>query len=166
MAGDALLESNEHPEASIQKVDAVRTIDRYIRKTILETNSVRCDLVDQNHDNRLYRFHAHLGDYAGAICNELKNSGKTPHLSPAWILLVKDLDEFDSQVARWIDCSGAKTTGKLRWRLILILRHGSHVSQLRHWDVRRGRRRGIGLHTTAMSPNWPIDHCSSVAKMV
>ena len=103
MAGDALLESNEHPEASIQKVDAVRTMDRYIRETIFETNSVRRDLMDLNNDNRLYRFHAHLGDYAGAICNELKNSGKTPHLSRAWILLVKDLDEFDSKVARWID---------------------------------------------------------------
>ena len=101
MAADALLGSNAHSGISAQKADAVRYMDRYIRETTLELNSARRDLSEQASDTRLFRFHAHLGDFAGALCSALQDKKRTPLLLDAWTKIVTGLDEFDKRVADW-----------------------------------------------------------------
>ena len=104
MATEALSRSNEHPGESAKKVDAVRCMDRFIRETTLDLNSARQDLSKQTDDNRLFRFHSQLGDYAGALCTALKehdDKQTSSTLSQPWTLIVKAIDEFDQQLIAW-----------------------------------------------------------------
>jgi len=83
----------------IQKVDVVRTMDRYIR----ENNSERAildELTSRTNDIGIFRVHAHLGDYAGALCSLLKKK-KTSTLSRPWTSIVPALDRCDELVASW-----------------------------------------------------------------
>lgn len=111
-AVDALSGSNEQPSVSIQKVDAVRCMDRFIRETTLDLNSARRDLSKRTDDNRLFRFHSQLGDYAGALCTALKEPDKSQTssvLSQPWTMIVKAIDKYYQQLTAWV-ASGATGT--------------------------------------------------------
>lgn len=71
MAADAVSGSDEHPVIPAETVNAVRCIDRYVRETTSDRNTLQQDLKKRADDNRLFRLHAHLGDYAGALCEAL-----------------------------------------------------------------------------------------------
>lgn len=106
MTADAMSGFNAHPSISTQKVNAVRCMNRFIREITLNLNSARRDLSERAHDNTLFRFHAHLGDYAGGLCDFLKgtaNSKSSLILSQPWTEIVEALDKHDKSVARWID---------------------------------------------------------------
>lgn len=81
VTADALLRSNEHLGVSVQKVNVVRCMNRFIREIILNLNSARQDLSKRTDDNRLFRFHSQLGDYAGALCTALKEPDDKQTLS-------------------------------------------------------------------------------------
>ncbi|KAM0798225.1 hypothetical protein BDR22DRAFT_823574 [Usnea florida] len=67
LAAEAIPESDEHLSSSIEKANVVRTIDRFVRETTSEYGTALRELSSRTHDARLFRFHAHLGDYAGAL---------------------------------------------------------------------------------------------------
>ena len=91
LAAEAIPESDEHLSSSIEKANVVRTIDRFVRETTSEYGTALRELSSRTHDARLFRFHAHLGDYAGALCKLLKESEQfpsSPPLSGPWIKIV------------------------------------------------------------------------------
>lgn len=104
MALDVMSTFNEPAGLSNQKANAVRCIDLYIRETTLDLNIARQDLSERTDDNRLFRFHAHLGDYAGVLCDALKepdNKHSSSVLSQPWTLIVSAIDEYDKKLADW-----------------------------------------------------------------
>ena len=64
LASEAIPESDAHLGSSIEKANVVRTIDRYVRETTSEYGTALSELSSRTDDARLFRFHAHLGDYA------------------------------------------------------------------------------------------------------
>ena len=86
---------------SFQKADQVRTMDQFIRETLSERTALLDELTSRTHDTGVFRFHAHLGDYAGALGALLKEK-KTPILSRPWTSIVPALDECDKKVASWM----------------------------------------------------------------
>ena len=93
-----------HPGHSIVKANMVRTIDRYVRETTSDYNTALRDLSSRTQDTRLFRFHAHLGDYAMHVCNLLKEQGKRsppPMLSGPWTKIVEALDAHQDRVTSW-----------------------------------------------------------------
>ena len=86
---------------SFQKADQVRTMNRFIRETLSERTALLDELTSRTHDTSVFRFHAHLGDYAGALCALLKEK-KMPILSRPWTSIVPGLDECDKKVASWM----------------------------------------------------------------
>ena len=104
MAADALPGSKEHPAESIWKANAVRCMDWYIRETTLDLNRARRDLSKRTDENRIFRFHAQLGDYAGSLCDALKehkNKQTSTILSQPWTLIVRGLDRYNKQLTAW-----------------------------------------------------------------
>ena len=74
LATEAIPESDEHLASLTDKANIVRTIDRYVRETTSEYGTALRELSSRTHDTRLFRFHAHLGDYAGVLCGLLKGN--------------------------------------------------------------------------------------------
>ena len=109
LATEAIPESNEHLDSSIDKANTVRTIDRFVRETTLEYGNALRELSSRTHDTRLFRFHAHLGDYAADLCNRLKNDKQSSSkvLSRPWTKIVKALDGCEERAASW-NASGCK----------------------------------------------------------
>lgn len=109
LAAEAIPESEAHLDSSIEKANAVRTIDRYVRETTSEYGTALRELSSRTHDTRLFRFHAHLGDYAGELCGLLKDDkhSSSTILSGTWTKIVKALDDCDIRVASW-NASGCK----------------------------------------------------------
>ena len=104
MAVDAMSRSNEHADIANQKANVVRCMDRYIRETTLELNVARRELSSRTDDNRLFRFHAHMGDYAGALCDAIKepvNKHSSSILSQPWTMIVGAIDKFEKELADW-----------------------------------------------------------------
>ena len=103
LAIEVVSESDEHLESSVEKANCILTVDRYIREI---GNALR-ESSNRAHDLRLYRFHAHPGDYAGALCKSLKelweNKRKSSKsLSQPWTTILKTLDKHQDNVADWI----------------------------------------------------------------
>ena len=103
LATKAVSGSDEHPGVSIDAVNAVRCIDRYIRETTSELNTARRDLAKRTEDTRLYRFHVHFADYAGFVCNVLKESESGSHslLSRPWTQIVHAIDREQEALDTW-----------------------------------------------------------------
>lgn len=109
LATEAVPESDAHLGSSIEKANVVRTIDRFVRETTSEYGTALRELSSRTHDTRLFRFHAHLGEYPGVLCKllkEHKQSGSTI-LSRPWTEIVKALDRCEERVASW-NASGCK----------------------------------------------------------
>ena len=104
LAAEAVPQSDAHLDTSIEKANMVRTIDRYVRETTSDYNTVLRELSTRTQDTRLFRFHAHLGDYAMHVCNLLKETDKK---SPLKVLsgqrtnIVKALDDHQDRVTSW-----------------------------------------------------------------
>lgn len=102
MAAKAVSSSDKHPIPSVEAVNAVRCIDRYVRETTSELNTVRRDLSSRTDDNRLFRFHAELGDYAGAMCTLLKDfRGPSLIRSQPWTIVIDTIDKEEADLAAW-----------------------------------------------------------------
>lgn len=103
LADQAKLESDVYLESSIIKADVVRTIDRFVRDTTSDYNTALRELSSRTQDTRLFRFHAHLGDYAGHVCNLLKGDKQSSPrlLSGTWTKIVKALDAHQDRVTSW-----------------------------------------------------------------
>ena len=69
--------SDSHPFTRTDASDAVRCIDRYVRETASDAKTTNSALSTMAGDAELYRLHAVIGDYAGALCDDLKNSTKS-----------------------------------------------------------------------------------------
>ena len=110
LATEAIPESEGHLDSSIEKANVVRTIDRFVRETTSEYGTALRELSSRTHDTRLFRFHAHLGDYAGELCGLLKDDkhSSSTILSGTWTNIVKALDDYDKRVASW-NASGCKS---------------------------------------------------------
>ena len=110
LAAEAIPESDAHLGSSIEKANVVRTIDRFVRETTSEYGTALRELSSRTYDTRLFRFHAHLGDYAGALCTILKDSKQfspSPILSRPWTEIVKAIDDGQDRVTSW-NASGCK----------------------------------------------------------
>ena len=109
LATEAIPESEAHLDSSIEKANTVRTLDRYVRETTSEYGTALRELSSRTHDTLLFRFHAHLGDYAGDLCKLLKDDkhSSSTVLSGTWTKIVKALDDCDKRVASW-NASGCK----------------------------------------------------------
>ena len=110
LAAEAIPESDEHLGSSIEKASVVRTIDRFVRETTSEYGTALRELSSRTHDTRLFRFHAHLADYAGALCKLLKDSkqfSSSHTLSRPWIEIVEAIDKCQDLVTSW-NASGCK----------------------------------------------------------
>ena len=121
LATEAIPESDAHLDSSIAKANVVRTIDRFVRETTSEYGTALRELSSRIHDTRLFRFHAHLGDYAGALCGQLKD-GKQPFssgLSGTWTKIVKALDDYEERAISWraSGCEGPEPSCPERDRL-------------------------------------------------
>ena len=103
LAAEAVPESDAYLDSSIEKANIVRTIDRFVRETTSDYSTALRELSSRTHDTRLFRFHAHLGDYAGGLCDTLKESGSSTSsiLSGPWTLIVKTIDDYQDSVASW-----------------------------------------------------------------
>lgn len=102
MAVKAVSGSDKRPVISIETVNAVRCIDRYVREATSELNTVRRDLSSRTVDNRLFRFHLHLGDYALPLCNRLKGSTEPSLIrSQPWTIVVDAIDKEEVDLAAW-----------------------------------------------------------------
>ena len=89
----------------------VRTIDRCVREITSDHNTALCELSSRTQDTRLFRCHAHLGNYAEHVCNLLKGLDKNSPvevLTGPWTDIVKTLDARQDRVASWIarGCQG------------------------------------------------------------
>ena len=105
LAAEAVPQSDGHLGSSIEKANMVRTIDRYVRETTSDYNTALCELSSRTRDTRLFRFHAHLGDYAEHVCNLLKGLDKKSPvkvLKRPWTDIVDILDTHQDSVAAWI----------------------------------------------------------------
>ena len=134
-AVDAMLKSNEHSGLSTQKANVVHCMDRYIRETTLDLNTARQDLSKRTDDNRLFRFPAHLGDYAGALCDTLKEHGNKQFLSvlsKPWTMIVRAIDKFDKELA------GGENSGQ----------HGTYPDSVHLDTIKRGVQRLFDLDFT------------------
>ena len=110
LAAEAIPESDEHLSSSIEKANVVRTIDRFVRETTSEYGTALRELSSRTHDTRLFRFHAHLGDYAGTLCDSLKDKElfpPSPILSRPWTEIVEAIDNCQDLVTSW-NASGCK----------------------------------------------------------
>lgn len=109
LASEAIPESDAHLGSSIEKANVVRTIDRYVRETTSEYGTALSELSSRTDDARLFRFHAHLGDYAGALCELLKKDtqSSSADLSGPWTKIVEAIDDCEDRVASW-NASGCK----------------------------------------------------------
>ena len=110
LAAEAIPESDEHLSSSIEKANVVRTIDRFVRETTSEYGTALRELSSRTHDTRLFRFHAHLGDYAMALCDSLKDKElfpPSPILSRPWTEIVEAIDNCQDLVTSW-NASGCK----------------------------------------------------------
>lgn len=102
MAAKTVSGSDEHPSVSIEAVNTVRCIDRYIRETTSELNTVRQDLWNQVEDNSLFRFHAQYGDYAAYLCNILKEFRESSIIqSQPWTIVVGAIDKEEAALDAW-----------------------------------------------------------------
>ena len=103
MVGKVLNEPDEHLDASVETVNAVRCIDRYVRETTSDLNTLQLNLKKRTDDNGLFRFHAHLADYAGAWCGALKGCDDKPTMisSQPWTIIVKAIDKGQDQLPAW-----------------------------------------------------------------
>ena len=104
LAAEAVPQSDAHLDTSIEKANMVRTIDRYVRETTSDYNTVLRELSTRTQDTRLFRFHAHLGDYAAHVCNLLKETDKESSikvLARPWTNIVKALDAHKDRVTSW-----------------------------------------------------------------
>lgn len=103
LALEAVPESDAHLDGSIEKANTVRTIDRFVRETTSDYNTALRELSSRTQDTRLFRFHAHLGDYAGHVCNLLKGDKQScPRLLlGTWTKIVKALDAHPDRVTSW-----------------------------------------------------------------
>ena len=102
LAAKAVPESDAHLDSSIEKANMVRTIDRFVRETTSDSNTALSELSSRTRDTRLFRFHAHLGDYAGNVCNLLKeNEQFSNFLSREWTKTAKALDAHQDRVTSW-----------------------------------------------------------------
>ena len=107
LATEVVSESDEHLESSFEKANRVLPIDRYIRETISEFGNALRESSNRAYDLRLYRFHAHPGDYAGALCKSLKelweNKRKSSKiLSQPWTTIMETSDKHHDKVTTWI----------------------------------------------------------------
>ena len=109
LATEAIPESDAHLDSSVDKANVVRTIDRFVRETTSEYGTALRELSSRTHDARLFRFHAHLGDYAGNLCSLLKDDkqSSTTLLSGRWTNIAKALDDCEERTASW-NASGCK----------------------------------------------------------
>ena len=110
LAAEAIPESDEHLGSSIEKANIVRTIDRFVRETTSEYGTALRELSSRTHDAGLFRFHAHLGDYAGAFCSLLKDSKHfhpSTTLSRPWTEIVEAIDKCQDLVTSW-NANGCK----------------------------------------------------------
>lgn len=109
LATEAIPESDAHFDSSVDKANIVRTIDRFVRETTSEYGTALRELSSRTQDTRLFRFHAHLGDYAGNLCKLLKDEKQSSSngLSGIWTEIVKALDDCEERVASW-NASGCK----------------------------------------------------------
>ena len=114
LAAEAVSESDGHLDGSTEKANMVRTIDRFVRETTSDYNTALRELSSRTQDTRLFRFHAHLGDYAGYVCKLLKDEkqSSTKILSGKWTKIVKALDAHQDRVTSWTDrgCTGPEPT--------------------------------------------------------
>ena len=109
LATEAIPESDAYLDSSTEKANIVRTIDRFVRETTSEYPTALRELSSRTHDTRLFRFHAHLGDYAGDLCKLLKDDKQSSStiLTGTWTQIVKKLDDCEERVASW-NASGCK----------------------------------------------------------
>lgn len=102
MAAEAVSGSDEILVGSIKPVNEIRCIDRYVRGTTSELSTIRRDLSSQTDDIRLFRFHAHLADYAGALCKPFKKSTQKSLIkSQPWTIIVKAIDKDQADLVAW-----------------------------------------------------------------
>lgn len=101
LATEAILESDAHLDSSVGKANVVRTIDRFVRGATSEYGTALHELSSRTHDTRLFRFHAHLGDYAGVLCKLLKDDKQSSStvLSGTWTKIVKAVDDCEERAA-------------------------------------------------------------------
>ena len=118
LATEAIPESDEHFDSSIEKASVVATIDQFGRETLLECRTNLCKLWSWTHDTRLRRFHPHLGDYAGDLLKLLiiEEWWKSFFLSAIWTMIVKTLDDYKEWIASWktSGCKGLETSSPER----------------------------------------------------
>ena len=101
---------DEHLDSFIEKTNIIRIIDRFVREITSRYDTTLYELSSRIYDIRLFRFHVHLADYAGALCGLLKDSKQFSSsliLARLWVEIVKAIDDCQDRVSFW-NVSGCK----------------------------------------------------------
>ena len=101
---------DEHLDSSIEKTNIIRNIDRFAREMTSRYDTTLYELSSRIYDTRLFRFHVHLADYAGALCGllkDLKQFSSSLILARLWAEIVKAIDNCQDRVSFW-NVSGCK----------------------------------------------------------
>lgn len=114
MTVKAVSDFAKHFVISIETVNAIRCIDQYVKKTMSKLNTPHCgrsfllsfllakdlshchlavrrNLSSRTDDNRLYRFHVHLTNYAETLCSLLNFFSQQSLIRQPWIIIDKAL---------------------------------------------------------------------------
>lgn len=85
----ARVATNDSGVTSTEAAARVRSMDKYVQDAVAESAVTSRNLAVMEEEARLYRFHAHLGDFSACVCDLLKmGEPSTSLLKAPWTTIV------------------------------------------------------------------------------